>query len=180
MRLLAPSIFLLAATLLAAGPADLRGLVPEDTAARLRSGVELRRVFKDRDGLALFPDLPMRARERQRVDDLEPTVGVEFLVLYKPAAAVDELAAYNALRSVSRLKGIEYFSATRGRMRVFFEDASFVDGPESSTRVPDPIADQVPPDGLESRVARVAELVERHGRYPDRTDEPDVVSAESV
>ena len=27
------------------------------------------------------------------------------------------------------------------------------------------VADQVPPDGLRSRVARVAELVERHGQY---------------
>jgi hypothetical protein len=27
------------------------------------------------------------------------------------------------------------------------------------------VADQVPPDGLESRVRRVAELVEEYGRY---------------
>ncbi len=27
------------------------------------------------------------------------------------------------------------------------------------------VADQVPPDGLESRVRRVGELVEKHGRY---------------
>ena len=64
-----------------------------------------------------------------------PDVVVEALYLWKkPKAAapdVETLTVYNILRAVGTLQGIEYWSASRGRMRLFYEEswriASFED-----------------------------------------------------
>lgn len=44
---------------------------------------------------------------------------------------------YNITRSVSTLTGIEYYSASRGRYRIFYEDSYVIDDPKSKIRQPD-------------------------------------------
>jgi hypothetical protein len=50
----------------------------------------------------------------------------------------------NRLRSVSTLKGIEYYSASRGRIRILFEEAYCVASAGSASRVADPQRESLP------------------------------------
>ena len=81
--------------------------------------------------------------------DLGPNTMVETLHLYKktsPAAAwsADEnTRLYNNLLALSTLAGLEYFSATRGVMRTFYETSFVIDGPVSARPLPDPVFTQL-------------------------------------
>lgn len=55
-----------------------------------------------------------------------------------------ELRIYNILRSVSSLEGIEYYSASRERMRTLFAECWAIDDPDSRVRIPDPLVTTVP------------------------------------
>lgn len=54
------------------------------------------------------------------------------------------LRIYNILRSVSNLEGIEYYSASRERMRTLFAECWAIDNPDDRTRIPDPLVTAVP------------------------------------
>ena len=79
--------------------------------------------------------------------DLDPSVMVETLHLYKkppeaekPVWSADEEARiYNELLSLSTLTGIQYFSASRGAMRILYENSFVVDDPSSKKPVSDPV-----------------------------------------
>ncbi len=132
----------------------LEALFPSDAAAKLRSGAAVRRAFHGSEGLTLFPLLPMREGVSRRIRELEPTVGVEAVVSYLPAVGPpggDRKTIYNALHAVSSLKGIEYFSVTRGRMHTFFYDASFVESADGDRRLPDPVRETAPEEGFSER-----------------------------
>lgn len=165
MRTLSALIMALCAAAACALP--LEALFPGDAAAQLRSGGAVKRAFRASDGLALFPQLPMREQVRRRIEDLQPTVGVEMIVSWAPPAGPpggDPRTIYNALHAVSSLKGIEYFSVSRGRMHTFFYDASFVESAESDRRIADPTWDAAPADGASER--RYASLEDASfGRY---------------
>jgi hypothetical protein len=84
---------------------------------------------------------------------VEPTIGVELLLLFDPGipnmlAEMQEsdyhLRIYNVLRSISTLKGIEYYSASRQRMRTFFYDAYVIDSPDNRETRNDPLVSSIP------------------------------------
>ncbi len=77
-----------------------------------------------------------------------PNLGIEALFVV-PGTSPDtwrdnRLEIYNTLRSPSTMAGIEYYSASRGRMRVFYLESHAVAGPESRERVPDPVLGSIP------------------------------------
>jgi hypothetical protein len=94
--------------------------------------------------------MPQDEELRRLISDamrtLEPTLFVESLYRYqKPDTAASEAwteternALYNATLALSTLKGIEYFSASRNRMRIFYEISTVVDGPDTKRSRPDP------------------------------------------
>jgi hypothetical protein len=97
------------------------------------------------------PDLmPQNADLRRLINDamhiLEPTIFVESLYRYqKPAGAAsgtwaeaEQNALYNATLALSTLAGIEYFSASRNRMRTFYAISTVIDGPDTKLPLPDP------------------------------------------
>jgi hypothetical protein len=161
------TIFALALSAAAARPAPLDALFPPGVAAELQAGGTARRTFRGAEGLAFFPRLPLHDETSRRIAALEPTIGVEMAVSYKPTrgpAGGDRRTIYNALNAVSSLKGIEYFSASRGRMRTFFYDAAFVETAEGDRRLPDPTRESAPGDGFVER--RYASLEDStFGRY---------------
>jgi hypothetical protein len=55
------------------------------------------------------------------------------------------LKLYNLLRSVSSMKGIEYYSASRRRKRTLFAESYAIDDPVKRQRLPDPLVDEIPP-----------------------------------
>lgn len=55
------------------------------------------------------------------------------------AARAAELASiYGLMRSIGTLEGIEYYSASRKRMRTFYAESYLIDDPRTKKRVPDP------------------------------------------
>ena len=94
--------------------------------------------------------LPMYGDLRQFVNRimtaLEPNVAVETLYLYKKPAAAGESGwsgaqraeLFNQILSLSTLTGIQYYSASRGAMRTFYESSEVIDNPGSSKPLPDP------------------------------------------
>ena len=97
-------------------------------------------------------DLPDEAfgalRELTRALDI-PVVGTEVLAVYRNEAGnfdspESRLRIYNILRSLSTMKGIQYYSASRERMRTLFAESYVVEGPDGEKRLPDPVADEIP------------------------------------
>jgi hypothetical protein len=86
------------------------------------------------------------------MESLEPTLFVESLYRYKkPAGAApgiwteaERAKLYNICLSLSSLAGIEYFSASRNRMRVFYESSSIIDSPETKRPLGDPLYEDPP------------------------------------
>ena len=58
------------------------------------------------------------------------------------------LVLYNILRSVSTLQGLEYFSASRGEMRLLFEESWAVADGESDDPLPDPLVAAIPEEDV--------------------------------
>ena len=83
---------------------------------------------------------------RSDITALEPTFAVEILFLvagHAGAVAVDE-RLITVLQSISTMEGIEYYSATRSRMRMLFHESYVIGGPEDRSRRPDPVATSLP------------------------------------
>ena len=85
-------------------------------------------------------------------DSLGPNILVESLYLYrKPAGQVgnrwsetERAALFNRLVALSTLAGIEYYSESRKRMRVFYESSRVIDNPSNKNPLPDPVYTEVP------------------------------------
>jgi hypothetical protein len=98
---------------------------------------------------------------------------VEALYIYrKPAGAAgrawseeERTALFNLLRSLSTLSGIEYYSASRERMRVFYESSYVVDGPGGSSPLPDPVVSVVPERSTLFAVQKDLSFGENRYRY---------------
>jgi len=116
--------------------------LPSLTLAKLQAGEDVRAASTGKDAsMTLAPEHPAAAELIRAVTAENPDVIVEALFLWKkPRRASMEaelLAVYNILRSVGSLQGIEYYSASRGRMRLFYEYSSRIVSPED----PSPVAD---------------------------------------
>ncbi|MDR0408781.1 MAG: hypothetical protein LBH18_00055 [Spirochaetaceae bacterium] len=71
-------------------------------------------------------------------DKGEPPYIIENLLLLKNDKPVTKLDIYNALCGIRTLQGIEYFSSTRGKRTVLFEEASRVAGEDDLKKRDDP------------------------------------------
>lgn len=76
---------------------------------------------------------------------LEPKIGVEVVFLVEAPVAIQRVDAglLTTLREFSTMEGIEYYSASRDRMRTLFYDSYVVVGPDDPGRIPDPIVREV-------------------------------------
>ena len=119
------------------------GVITDETLTKLLYKKELRSSIKPGIPLSLIPEFPFKDRIREEIETLNPTIGVEMLILYKNS--MDELlSVYNILRSISTLKGVTYYSASRKRMRILFNDSYVVDSPEKKNRIEDPLVNVIP------------------------------------
>ena len=86
---------------------------------------------------------------RRAMEELEPRMAVETVFVTAlptgfPEGRAGDLALYNLLRRVSTMTGIEYYSASRGRMRIFYHDSYAVDDIDRRLRQPDPVVRSIP------------------------------------
>lgn len=81
---------------------------------------------------------------------IDPKIGVEVLFLVDAPPGVNGVDAQlmTTLHSVSTMEGIEYYSASRERMRTLFHESYVIAGPDDRTRRPDPVVETVPQSDL--------------------------------
>ena len=153
MRSIGVTILLLRLLLIGPPPlsADesLVGLLGRDTAERLVADGDLRHTFRGSEPLDLLPALERSGEVAAAVRNLQPTVGVEYILLYRPSRGVLDdpeyhMRLYRTLTGISTLAGIEYYSASRERMRVYFHEAYAIASPEEKERIPDPVFTRIP------------------------------------
>ncbi|MFP4382909.1 MAG: DUF6675 family protein [Spirochaetia bacterium] len=68
----------------------------------------------------------------------EPNISIQYLFLIPLKKMYSNLEIYNALLSVSTMTGIEYFSHSRQRYRVFYHEVYPVEDLDRDTRIRDP------------------------------------------
>lgn len=134
----------------------LEVLISRNHAERLRSGGGLVMEMQLKNpSLALMPEnSELRQSVSRIIDSLKPNMMVETLSLYqkpehshKTPYTWDEeqkTGIFNQLLAISTLTGIQYYSASRGTMRTFFEYSSVIDGPDTKNPVPDPVYSSPP------------------------------------
>jgi len=142
-------LFLLA---LPAFSASLEELVGQGQAVSLRAASEpLTELQMKNPAPKLLPkhaDLQRFLNEAFR--GLEPNILVETLSLYqRPRSSRqtanptgwsrdEQTAIFNQLTALSTLTGIQYYSASRKAMRVFYESSTVIDNPTEKKPLPDP------------------------------------------
>ena len=87
---------------------------------------------------------------------ISPNMMSETLFLYKKpehshtdSGVWDETqktGLFNQLLAISTLTGIQYYSASRGEMRTFFELSQVINNPDSRNPLPDPVFTTLPPE----------------------------------
>jgi hypothetical protein len=141
------AVFMLFSGLNAVFGETLENLLDSTQIAALRRGDRPTEIqFRD-----YIPRLiPNHAELRNMIEaakrGLNPNVMVETLFLFQKPVQADrngwtqaELTAlYNEVIAISTLQGIQYYSASRGAMRIFYETSSVIDGPSTKRPLPDP------------------------------------------
>lgn len=97
---------------------------------------------------ALAPATPARGTIEETLQQLDPRVGIEIYVeipVHPEAFTADGTRRiYNILRSPGTMAGIEYYSASRGEMRTFYEESYAIASPDETDPIPDPLVQEIP------------------------------------
>lgn len=132
-------------------PASLVELVGAERAAALSAGDTIVEVqLKDPAPRILPQHEELRRLIAETMDSLAPRLFVETLYRYqKPRTGgwseAERAALFNEALALSALTGIQYYSASRGTMRTFYESSRVIDGPDSKKVLPDPVYPAPPP-----------------------------------
>ncbi len=104
--------------------------------------------FSGRERPHLAPSSEILDAVRSDLDSIEANLGVEVLFRDSPdVVATDMLSAVNRLLSVSDMEGLEYYSASRDRMRLLFERSYVVLDQAARDPAPDLRIDALPSTG---------------------------------
>lgn len=123
---------------------------PRSVLEELQSEGELVRYFYGDLDLEYLPFGPLSEELIADLQDQQATIGVEALfTIDLPAELAEDpgrdLILYNLMNRVSTLEGIEYYSASRERMRTLFAEAYRVDEVGSKEALDDVSFTQIPP-----------------------------------
>ena len=127
----------------------LAAFVGSDTLQKLRAGASLKAGVPQSGTLSLLPAVSSRDSISAKVKDWGPTMGAELLrIIHGPGIEMDSptglLGLYNALHAVSTMKGMTYWSVTRGKQHVLFLQSYAISSPSSPDRQPDPVFTEMP------------------------------------
>ena len=128
---------------------SLAAFVGSDALQKLRAGTSLKASIPPAGTLALLPAVTSRDSIAAGVRELEPTMGAELLrIIHGPGMAMDSptglLGLYNALHAVSTMKGVTYWSLSRGKQQVLFLQSYVISSPSRPDRLPDLVFTEVP------------------------------------
>jgi len=151
------AFFLLAAFCVSTGYAQqLESLTGTARASLLRSGENLTETqtnfpaHSSGAALKLLPGHDGLSRYVSSViSDLQPSIAVETLSLYKkPYSGVwtqgERAGLFNQILALSTLTGLEYYSTTRSAMRTLYEFSTVIDDPRTKKMTADPVFEQPP------------------------------------
>jgi len=133
----------------------LESIVPGQAAQLRSSGDFITETQLRNSSPKLLPlDSDLRQFLTVSVGSLNPGIMVESLYLYKKPEyaqtdpdvwdSTQKTGLFNQLLAISTLTGIQYYSASRGTMRTFFEYSNAVDGPDTKYPIPDPVYSTLP------------------------------------
>ncbi|MBN1648316.1 MAG: hypothetical protein JW874_09800 [Spirochaetales bacterium] len=112
---------------------------------------ELVHFFSEAEDLQLLPALAFSEDIKTDMIGLQPKIGGEILYrqelpasLAESSTAERDLHIYNTMRMISLMQGIEYYSRSREKMRLLFEESYFVDKFKSKTPLPDMPVKSIP------------------------------------
>jgi hypothetical protein len=145
-------LLLLAAAFSPLAAGSLEELVGAERAAELWEGELVTEVQLKEPRPVLIPRHPeLRRLVDEMMGALEPGLFVESLYRYKkPADAAggwteeERTRLYNEALALSSLAGIQYYSASRKKMRTFYEYSRVIDGPNTKQALPDPVFVELP------------------------------------
>jgi hypothetical protein len=122
-----------------------RDLIPQDfPIEELTLGIT--RFHNQEFTVEIMPDSIYSEILLQGIEDLQPNMALEglfFLPSTEPQKE-DILRALNIMTSVSKLQGLQYYSASRGEMRLLFEESEVLSDFENRFPLPDPIHHSLP------------------------------------
>ncbi|GEM_PF-2115650 len=119
--------------------------IDTSTVDKLFSKGELLRTLKKGSQLLYLPEISYKNDIIKEYHSHDSILGVEVLRVFKTSNKLDfddektVLKLYNSLLSISRLKGLKYFSQTRQKERTLFYDSYVVDPETKSRKLKDPI-----------------------------------------
>jgi hypothetical protein len=123
-------------------PAASTVLGPEAYAQALVSG---RAVKLGKGSPSLLPAHAAAAPLGQAIASEDPAILVEAAFIFPRRApagqegrAAELASIYGIMRSIGTLEGIEYYSASRKKMRTFYAESYLIDDPKTKKRLPDP------------------------------------------
>ncbi|MDR2177018.1 MAG: hypothetical protein LBP20_03125 [Treponema sp.] len=132
---------------------SLEELTGTEAAAELRAGKILSQIQFKNPSPALAPRHGnVLALLEETLAELGTGIMVESLSLYEkpPFAArpvwseAERTAVFNSALAISSLEGIQYYSASRGTMRIFYEYSRVIDSPDTRRELPDPRYAELP------------------------------------
>jgi len=120
---------------------------------KLRAGKTLFASIPANGELSLVPAISTKDVLAADVRDRKPSIGVEMtsLIAGLPQQMDTKegwLLLYNSLHAVSTMKGITYYSVTRGTTHVLFTNSYVIDSAEKKNRLDDPIFSEIPSDNI--------------------------------
>ena len=139
---------------LPAGADDLLArYVSPDAVQALRAGSLVSSSVPSDGALRLIPAVSTQADITADLSALRPTVGVELLRLIPDVGQQMDtpegwLRIYNALHAVSTMRGITYYSVSRGKVEVLFSKSYAISSASSHAPVADPSFTEIPDEDI--------------------------------
>jgi hypothetical protein len=131
--------------------------ISNEEVAQLQREGEITRYFFEPLPLRWLPQGGLADQIAREASRIETVIGLESIHLLPlgelQTQGVDfsateslKLRVYNVLRSVSTMKGVQYYSVSRGRYRTLFEESYPVLSMDRPVRIPDPVVKEIPPE----------------------------------
>ena len=123
-------------------------LSPEERSTLYSEG-EISRYFYDKDKPEYLFKTIFSDELLNGLSTLDISIGVESLYYLKYSNIVysnnvTPISIYNTLLSIETMKGIEYYSQTRKKMRTLFTESREIISPDDLKPVPDPVIKTIP------------------------------------
>ena len=117
--------------------------IDASTKQKLMASGSFSSFFQEQPKVDLCPNQAASADITRALNTLKPNIGIQLLVVaIMPAGLVartdHDLRLYNLIQQFRTMEGIPYFSATRGKTRIFFTASHLVKGPSDRSILSDP------------------------------------------